>query len=159
MSDLPKWVNWLARDKDDELYAYEVEPRKLDELWMWGVGGHYEPVEETGDTYAHIKWTDEEPTPVNHKFESRVLTTEEAVNLLDLLDLEPNPSVKETVNHPDHYQGNEYEAIDIIEDYNLNFHLGNVMKYVLRADKKNSRVEDLKKAAWYLNRELEREVK
>ena len=66
---------------------------------------------------------------------------------------------KETVNHPDHYQGNEYEAIDIIEDYNLNFHLGNVMKYVLRADKKNSRVEDLKKAAWYLNRELEREVK
>ena len=66
---------------------------------------------------------------------------------------------KETVNHPDHYQGNKYEAIDIIEDYNLNFHLGNVMKYVLRADKKNSRVEDLKKAAWYLNRELEREVK
>ena len=64
---------------------------------------------------------------------------------------------KETVNHPAHYQGNRFEVIDIIEDYNLNFHLGNVIKYVLRADKKNNRVEDLKKAAWYLSRELERE--
>lgn len=63
---------------------------------------------------------------------------------------------KEMVNHPDHYQGNKFEVIDIIEDYNLGFSLGNTIKYILRSDKKNNQIEDLRKAAWYLNREIER---
>lgn len=58
------------------------------------------------------------------------------------------------VNHPDHYQGNNYEVIEIIEDFNLNFNLGNVIKYILRSDKKGNRIEDLKKAYWYLGREI-----
>lgn len=152
--DLPKWAKWMARVKDGGLFAYERKPKKgsvvITSVWLHG--GRCEYISEVDDTYTHVKWEDEEPTPVNRKFESRVLTAEEAMKLLDL---EQTPSEKETVNHPDHYQGNKYEAIDIIEDYNLNFHLGNVIKYVLRADKKNDRVEDLKKAAWYLNRELE----
>ena len=56
---------------------------------------------------------------------------------------------------PDHYKGNRFEAIDIIEDYELNFHLGNVVKYVLRAGKKGSKLEDLKKAQFYLKREID----
>lgn len=63
--------------------------------------------------------------------------------------------MKETINHPDHYKGNRFEAIDIIEDYELNFHLGNVVKYVLRAGKKGSKLEDLKKSQFYLKREID----
>ena len=66
---------------------------------------------------------------------------------------------KKSVNHPDHYGGrdNTYEAIKVIEAWNLNFHLGNVVKYVSRAGKKdpNKEYEDLKKAAWYLERYID----
>ncbi len=64
---------------------------------------------------------------------------------------------KEMVNHPDHYQGNKFEVIDVIEDYNLGFSLGNAIKYILRADKKGARKQDLKKAIWYIQREIDRE--
>lgn len=62
---------------------------------------------------------------------------------------------KEKVNHPSHYnQG--IEAIDIIESWGLNFSLGNAIKYILRAPHKDSQIEDLQKAKWYVERELER---
>ncbi len=60
----------------------------------------------------------------------------------------------EAVNHPPHYQGNGIEVIDIIESFELNFNLGNTIKYVLRAGKKGNKKEDLEKAVWYLKREL-----
>jgi len=65
------------------------------------------------------------------------------------------------VNHPVHYGGKEnlYEAIKVIEAWRLGFHLGNVLKYLSRAGKKNSKLEDLKKAQWYLNRYIELEEK
>ena len=62
---------------------------------------------------------------------------------------------KETVNHPSHYnQG--IEAIEIIESWDLNFSLGNAIKYILRAPHKSNTLEDLKKAEWYIKREIER---
>ncbi len=63
----------------------------------------------------------------------------------------------ETVNHPSHYGGadNPYEAIKIIEAWDLDFHLGNSVKYILRAGKKHGMSEDLKKARWYLTRKIE----
>jgi hypothetical protein len=61
---------------------------------------------------------------------------------------------EERVNHPSHYQGNQFEVIDIIEDFDLNFSMGNAIKYILRAGKKEDRIEDLKKAVWYLEREI-----
>ena len=62
------------------------------------------------------------------------------------------------VNHPDHYQTPDgLEAIDVIDSFfHDNFHLGNVFKYLARAGKKGDYVEDLQKAAWYLQREIER---
>lgn len=60
----------------------------------------------------------------------------------------------EMVNHPSHYQGKKFEVIDIIEDYDLGFNLGNALKYLLRCNKKWNKAEDIKKAIWYLNREL-----
>lgn len=63
--------------------------------------------------------------------------------------------IPDLVNNPSHYQGNCLEVIDIIEDFNLNFCLGNAVKYILRAGKKDSSKQDLMKAIWYLQRELE----
>jgi hypothetical protein len=62
-------------------------------------------------------------------------------------------SVESDPVNPAHYQG-DY-VMRIIEDFKLGFCLGNVVKYVLRAENKG-RVEDLKKASWYLNREIAR---
>ena len=65
---------------------------------------------------------------------------------------------KESVNHPSHYGGenNPLEVINIIEHYDLNFNLGNVIKYCLRAGKKDELIQELKKAQWYINREIQR---
>lgn len=63
------------------------------------------------------------------------------------------------VNHPQHYGGkdNKYEAIKVIDAWNLGFSLGNTVKYISRAGKKNQEkeLEDLKKASWYLNHHIQ----
>ena len=65
---------------------------------------------------------------------------------------------------PDHYQSNtNLEAIDVIEAFDLNFHRGNIVKYILRAGRKTEKgyenkekqLEDLNKAKWYLSRLIE----
>lgn len=65
---------------------------------------------------------------------------------------------EERVNHPVHYGGenNPYEAIKVIEAWELNFNLGNTAKYISRSGKKPGAgaLEDLKKARWYLDREI-----
>ena len=67
--------------------------------------------------------------------------------------------MQEQVNHPSHYGGkdNPYEAIKVIDAWNLDFCLRNVVKYISRAGKKgnNSKEQDLKKALWYLEHEIE----
>ena len=64
----------------------------------------------------------------------------------------------EAINHPAHYGGadNPYEAIKVIEAWGLDksFNLGNTVKYISRAGKKGAALEDLKKARWYLDREI-----
>lgn len=68
------------------------------------------------------------------------------------------PMKKEAVDHPDHYGGedNPYEVIKVIEAWELDFHLGNAVKYIPRAGKKDpsKEVEDLKKAVWYIKRKI-----
>lgn len=79
---------------------------------------------------------------------------------------QPNPSVPPptsargkdeaaTVDHPQHYGGDTtYETIKVIEAWSLDFCLGNAVKYISRAGKKGDAVEDLKKAAWYVERRI-----
>lgn len=57
------------------------------------------------------------------------------------------------INHPKHYNAGNIEPISVIEDWKLGFNLGNTIKYIARAEHKNSKLEDLKKAKWYLDRE------
>ena len=66
--------------------------------------------------------------------------------------------MNDVVNHPAHYTDGKIEVIDFIEDKGLNFHRGNAVKHISRAGKKDpaKEIEDLKKAVWYLNREIGR---
>lgn len=67
---------------------------------------------------------------------------------------------KESINHPSHYTQGRIEVISAIEDWRLGYHLGNVIKYVVRAAYKGHELEDLKKASWYLNRYIKlKEIK
>jgi hypothetical protein len=81
------------------------------------------------------------------------LKREEAarVRLADEPVSRPDP-----VNNPSHYTQGKIEPIDVIEDWKLGFCLGNAVKYIARSEHKGSKLEDLKKAAWYLAREIER---
>ena len=66
--------------------------------------------------------------------------------------------MNDNVNHPAHYTDGNIEVIDFIEDKQLGFHLGNAVKYISRAGKKDpdKYIEDLQKAAWYIAREIDR---
>ena len=67
-----------------------------------------------------------------------------------------NLELEDVVNHPTHYTDGKIEVIDYIEDKQLGFCLGNAIKYISRAGKKNKdkEIEDLEKAIWYINRRI-----
>jgi len=109
---------------------------------------------ENGKTYSYPKKKKKYAKPRIVKKPSKIT---DAVNemkaTLDALDL-----IKDVdpVNHPPHYKTGGIETIDFIEAKDLNYRLGNVVKYVSRAGRKDSDpVQDLEKAAWYLTREIE----
>lgn len=62
--------------------------------------------------------------------------------------------MKEMVNHPAHYNTGKIEVIEAIEDWKLGFALGNAVKYIARAGHKGDELEDLRKAAWYIDRRI-----
>lgn len=64
--------------------------------------------------------------------------------------------MSDPVNQPPHYTFSAIEPITVIEAWGLGFCLGNTVKYIARAEHKNSLLEDLKKARWYLDREIAR---
>jgi len=64
----------------------------------------------------------------------------------------------DNVTNPAHYTDGGIETIDFIEAKKLNYHLGNAVKYISRAGKKSNKVEDLKKAIWYIEREIKNET-
>lgn len=79
----------------------------------------------------------------------------------DLKGLALREQSRESIDHPEHYlKDSGHEVIDVIEAWRLSFSLGNAIKYIARAGRKNSetREEDLKKALWYIQRELERRI-
>ena len=80
-----------------------------------------------------------------------------SIGLLDPPIEDTTPfKLADMVNHPLHYNTGSIEVIDFIEDQGLEYHEANAIKYITRAGKKNpdTRVEDLEKAVWYLNRKI-----
>ena len=66
------------------------------------------------------------------------------------------PRSTDSIHHPPHYTFSAIEPIAVIEAWGLGFHLGCLVKYVCRAGRKGNKIEDLKKAQWYLDREIQR---
>jgi hypothetical protein len=83
-------------------------------------------------------------------------TKKNQMNLTEIRDGQVRliKALTDNVNHPPHYKAGGIETIDFIEAKSLNYNLGNVVKYITRADLKGSKLEDLQKAQWYLNREV-----
>lgn len=93
---------------------------------------------------------------------SKKETTESYINADSVSDLYPINEVDgefNVIDHPSHYNKGKIEVIDFIEDQGLSFHLGNVIKYVARAGSKGDKLEDLKKAQWYLDRYINEVMK
>jgi Protein of unknwon function (DUF3310) len=72
----------------------------------------------------------------------------------DALAAQLAPIEQDMVNHPAHYKTGGIETIDFIEAKELNYNMGNAVKYISRADHKGDKKQDLEKAVWYLNREI-----
>ena len=123
------------------------------------------------DGHIYFRWPKEEEMD-NDGFGSQLLNhiSDDNKNLAvpdyikDVMDKFKLSPVKDTavdqnpaVHSPSHYTRGGIEVIDFIEAKGLNFHLGNVVKYVSRAGfKQDAKIQDLEKALWYLNREITR---
>lgn len=69
-------------------------------------------------------------------------------------------TIYDPIEHPSHYnEGRKYETIDVIEDWNLGYHLSNALKYLSRYNRKGDGIQDLKKAVWYIQRKIKLEEK
>nr|DAD98703.1 MAG TPA: nucelotide kinase [Myoviridae sp. ctPT18] len=99
-------------------------------------------------------------TPVISKKETTesYITSDSVKDLYVTTDVKP-VSISNMIDHPAHYNKGKIEVIDFIEDQQLPFHLGNVVKYVARAGYKGDKLEDLKKARWYLDRYINEVMK
>lgn len=101
-----------------------------------------------------------ESTPVISKKETTesYITADSTKDLYVTTDVKPI-SISNAVDHPSRYNKGKIEVIDFIEDQQLPFHLSNVVKYIARAGSKGDKLEDLKKARWYLDRYINEVMK
>jgi hypothetical protein len=87
-----------------------------------------------------------------------ILRKEEKMNDREIsVTIDEDDNENDLVIHPTHYGGkdNPYEAIKVIEAWDVGFNLGNTLKYISRAGKKDNIIQDLEKALFYLDREIQ----
>ena len=112
--------------------------------------------EEAKMTTVDSKETEDRQKEDSNKTEERHIegSSKEAVQVptAEHMDKMYGNIKHDAVNHPSHYTRGKIEVIDFIEDQQLPYHLGNVIKYIARAGYKGDKLEDLKKARWYLDR-------
>ena len=100
-----------------------------------------------------------DPEELNQFFDDlmkALFTKDHETEHVERAENKPAPVKNDPVDHPAHYTSGGIETIDFIEAKRLGFNLGNVVKYVTRAGKKDDLIQDLKKARWYLDREIRR---
>lgn len=104
----------------------------------------------------------DESTPVISKMETTVkqisIKKDDIKDISVITDKKHN-AISNVIDHPSYYNRGKIEVIDFIEDQGLSFHLGNVIKYIARAGSKGDKLEDLKKARWYLDRYINEVMK
>ena len=102
-----------------------------------------------------VQWKARQQAPKKPKgWKNLSLTSSNKPMMQQMVQYEMFEPKADPVNHPAHYKVGGIETIDFIEAKDLNYNLGNVVKYVTRADHKGERRENLEKALWYLKREL-----
>ena len=84
----------------------------------------------------------------------RKIRMEAPERMIEVSYLPKVSATPDLVNQPPHYTAGGIETIDFIEAKKLNYNIGNVIKYLTRADYKGNKLEDLRKAQWYLTREI-----
>ena len=85
----------------------------------------------------------------------RKIRMEAPERMIEVSYLPKVSATPDSVNHPAHYTAGGIETIDFIEAKRLNYNMGNAVKYITRADHKGNRKQDLEKALWYIQRELD----
>lgn len=116
--------------------------------------------EYNGCNDCYYEWLGESDAPCcecKHRFEPGTMARLKAKDCFKPKE-EKNDGEIDMVNHPPHYQ-HGIEPIDFIESHNLNFNLGSAVKYIARAPYKGKELEDLKKAKWFIEREIKRHDK
>ena len=127
----------------------------------------FQPKEEQSTTEyngcndCYYEWLGESDAPCcecKHRFEPGTMARLKAKDCFKPKEEKVDDEI-DMVNHPQHYSAHGIEPIDYIESHDLNFNLGNVIKYVSRAPFKGTELQDLKKAKWYLEREIKKHDK
>lgn len=136
---IPKWANYVARNEDGELRVFKNQPHKTENgFWLWqenNMTDYGSTIYEEDDGFEDIVWGDSKPVRVKQE--------------------------EDKVNSPSHYKQGKYETIEVIEDITASYKgyegylVGNVVKYLYRANHKGKKQEDLKKAQFYLNKLVE----
>lgn len=114
--------------------------------------------EYNGCNDCYYEWLGESDAPCcecKHRFEPGTMARLKAKDCFKPKEEIANDEI-DMVNHPPHYVGHGIEPIEFIESHNLNFCLGSAVKYIARAPYKGNELEDLKKAKWYLEREIKK---
>jgi hypothetical protein len=160
-------VKWLDAKKVTPEQSSDPDVRKAEKKYIKKISVAYKAkkpskiikaVQEMKATLDELDKIKDKPTQQEVKITRKDLLTELQPGLDALFGLEHKKYeafTPDLVNHPPHYKSGGIETIDFIEAKDLNYRLGNVVKYVSRAGRKNSDpIEDLEKAAWYLQREI-----
>lgn len=145
-------------------YQAEIKPEEFD--YMKESYRDYYPLPKLGVKYfiennkycgydvncllleKHIDFGPDEPDLLNRRFNPNDFIITEVTDEL--------PKETSMVEHPNHYQSSKMEVIEVIDAFDLNFNLGNVVKYVLRCGKKDNPVQELEKAKKYLEFEIKK---
>lgn len=130
-SQIPSCVKWLAQDEDGAVFGYTEKPIIYRNVWRCSIGFKF-----ICYFLGEVNWKD---TLMN-------------------IEKEEMKSANDNVNHPEHYEKHPsgVECIEIVR--HMNFNLGNAIKYLWRAGKKDptKTIEDLSKAIWYIQDEIKR---
>jgi len=135
----------ITEEKNEDgssTFHFDIEDDKVDEFFStFGL--------KTNDTAGFQRVVNESLKRLLDSYENAEISMNRSLN----------EYAESVIEHPSHYRSDSgFEAIDVIEAWNLGFNLGNTLKYISRAGlkDKNREIEDLEKAQWYLNREIKR---
>lgn len=147
--------DWVCFKEIAEVLGEEIAEYKLEEIKAGGV--EYDVDQGLNSAFM---WHD---TPQGPEYWESVMNLKKCLDAMDSTDSYEEKSDKnfipDPVNRPPHYTGHPsgIECIQVTE--HMGFNLGNATKYIWRCDLKIDAIEDLKKAAWYIDREIQRRNK